>query len=65
MYPFNFNIQKQRKTSASVFEMPYLVARSESKEIAAAGRGTFGVRTRYLAKYRMLRTLRRLRQNLA
>lgn len=40
----------------------YLILPSESKDVAAAGRGSFAFHNRYLAKQRMLRTFRRLRR---
>lgn len=40
----------------------YLILPSESKEVSAAGRGSFGFRNRYMAKRRVMRTIRRIRR---
>jgi hypothetical protein len=65
MYPFNFKVQKQQDKPATGFEVQYLIAGTESRDVAAAGRGDFGSRARYLAKHRMLRTIHRLRRTFA
>lgn len=54
---------KQKRSSEQLKEYAqYLPMPAESKEITAAARGSFGFRNRYLAKRRVLRTIRRLRR---
>ena len=57
------NLQKQSSivdTSAC-----YLILPSESKDVAAAGRGSLGFRNRYLVRRRVLRTIQHLRRERA
>lgn len=61
MYKFSFS-SKQNNTDTNDMFVHYLVMPSESKDVAAAGRGTFGFRNRYLAKRQVIRTIRRLRR---
>jgi len=61
MRRFSFS-SKQNNTDTNDMFVHYLVMPSESKDVAAAGRGTFGFRNRYLAKRQVIRTIRRLRR---
>ena len=63
MYKFSFS-GKQNNTDTNTNDVfvQYLVVPSEPKDVAAAGRGTFGFRNRYLAKRQVIRTIRRLRR---
>jgi hypothetical protein len=61
MYRFGFSSKENDSSTKDVF-VHYLVVPSEPKEVAAAGRGTFGFRNRYLAKRQVIRTIRRLRR---
>jgi len=53
---------KQKHMPIANTSVQYILLPSEPKEVTAAGRGTFGFRNRYLAKRRMMRTIRRLRR---
>ena len=54
--------EKQIRPSQTDIAMQYLVMPSEPKEVIAAGRGSFGFRNRYLAKRRVLHTIKRMRR---
>lgn len=60
MYTLGFS-DKQKQSNTKDTSARYLILPSESKEVAAAGRGSFGFRNRYLAKRSVMRTIRRLR----
>ena len=61
MQTLGFNGKQKRSSEISQYAQ-YLALPSEPKDVAAAGRGMFGFRNRYLAKRRVLRTIRRLRR---
>lgn len=61
MYTLGFS-GKQKQSPNTDTSIHYLLLPSESKDVAAAGRGTFGFRNRYLAKRSVIRTIRRLRR---
>ena len=61
MHNFSFGSKDKNPSTTDVF-VHYLVLPSEPKEVAAAGRGSFGFRNRYLAKRQVIRTIRRLRR---
>lgn len=62
MNTHGINSFKQKQSPIADTTVQYLVMPSESKDVSAAGRGSFGFRNRYLAKRRVLRTIRRLRR---
>lgn len=55
-------ISKQKHSPIAETSVQYLVMPSESKDVSAAGRGTYGFRNRYMAKRSVLRAIRRLRR---
>ncbi len=61
MNTFSFASHKN-KHSPSIMEVQYLALASEPKDVTLAGRGSFGYHSRYLAKRRLIRTMRRLRR---
>lgn len=52
---------KQKRSSEWNTYTQYLALPTETKDVATASRGSFGFRNRYLAKRRLLRTIRRIR----
>lgn len=54
---------KQKHSPIANTSVQYLRLASESKEVTAAGRGTFGFRNRYLTKHRMVRALRKVHRD--
>lgn len=62
MQPVSFSSKQKRSSESEMTYVRYLETPSEPKEIAAAARGSFGFRNRYLAKRRVLRTIRHLRR---
>jgi len=62
MYPFSNTSRKHKQPPAATIWVQYLAPASEPKEVAAASRGSFTYHHRYLAKRRLMRTLRRLRR---
>jgi hypothetical protein len=61
MEPHTFS-DKQKRSSKTESYSQYLIIPSEPKEVTAAARGSFSFRNRYLAKRRVLRTIRQLRR---
>lgn len=53
---------KQKHVPITNTSVQYLILPSESKDVAAANRGLFGFRNRYITKHRMLRAIRKLRK---
>jgi hypothetical protein len=53
---------KQKRSSKLDNYTQYLALPSEPKDVMAASRGSFGFRNRYLAKRRVMRTIRRIRR---
>lgn len=62
MNQFSLRDRKNRHLPTTIAEVQYLALASEPKEVAAASRGSFTYHHRYLAKRRLMRTLRRLRR---
>jgi hypothetical protein len=62
MNQFNLRDRKHKHAPAAYAEVQYLTLASEPKEVTAASRGSFTYHHRYLAKRRLMRTLRRLRR---
>lgn len=63
MYPFNTHGYKQKEIPAKNNEGHYLILASEPVDHLTTGHFSFNFRNRYLAKRRVMRTVRRLRRN--
>ena len=53
---------KQKNAPIANTSVHYLILPSESRDVAAANRGLFGFRNRYVTKHRVLRAFRKLRK---
>ena len=53
---------KQKHSPVTNTSVQYLISPSEPRDVAAANRGLYGFRNRYITKYRMARAFRKLRR---
>lgn len=61
MYSFGTKGSRQNTHPNTYIPGEYLLLASEPKDVRSASRGTYGFCERYLARQRMLRTVRKLR----